>query len=66
MTDFVLDQYELLYQLYCRDRALVPPGRLLELRFDQLDARPLEVLAGVYRSFGCAGCLLGPGAGSSC
>ena len=52
VTDFVLDQYEELYRLYRRDRALVPPGRLLELRFSELDASPLEVLRGVYRHFG--------------
>jgi hypothetical protein len=52
MTDFILDQYEELYRLYCRDRGLVPPGRLLELRFRDLDEDPIAVLQRVYDAFG--------------
>ncbi len=52
MTDFILDQYEELYRLYCRDRGMVPPGRLLELRFGDLDEDPIAVLRRVYDTFG--------------
>lgn len=54
MTDFILDQYEELYRLYCRDRGLVPPGRLLELSFRDLEEDPIAVLRRVYDAFGCA------------
>lgn len=37
------------------DRALVPPGRLHELSFQELDSEPLRALQRLYEAFGWVG-----------
>lgn len=54
MTNFIIDQYELLYDLYSEDRNLIPKGNLIEIGFEDLEAKPIESLQRVYRSFGWA------------
>lgn len=49
---FVLDQFELLHETYQADRALIPPGRLVELAFAELDADPVAAMRRVYRELG--------------
>ncbi|KAK2075756.1 hypothetical protein QBZ16_001497 [Prototheca wickerhamii] len=49
---FVLDQFELLHETYQADRALIPPGRLVELGFAELDADPVAAMRRVYRELG--------------
>ena len=49
---FVLDQFELLHETYQTDRALIPPGRLVELGFAELDADPVAAMRRVYRELG--------------
>ncbi|KAG2423478.1 hypothetical protein HYH02_015320 [Chlamydomonas schloesseri] len=51
-NDFIMDQYELMYSSYASRRAAVPPGRLVELGFGELEADPLAALGRVYEAFG--------------
>ena len=55
MTEFILHQYELLFENYLADRSLVPQGNLLELSFRELDADPLKEIEKIYDHFGWAG-----------
>ncbi|KAG2483954.1 hypothetical protein HYH03_017200 [Edaphochlamys debaryana] len=52
INDFIMDQYDLLHGSYLAERHLVPPGRLLELPFAELEADPLGALGRVYEAFG--------------
>ncbi|PNW79539.1 hypothetical protein CHLRE_08g358547v5 [Chlamydomonas reinhardtii] len=47
-----MDQYERMYSSYVRHRAAVPPGRLVEVGFAQLEADPVAALERVYTAFG--------------
>ncbi|KAA0585820.1 sulfotransferase (plasmid) [Azospirillum oryzae] len=44
----VLDLYPAMMARFDRDRALLPPGRLVEIRYDRFVADPLETLGEVY------------------
>ncbi|MBY6263761.1 sulfotransferase [Azospirillum sp. 412522] len=44
----VLDLYPAMMARFDRDRALLPPGRLVEIRYDRFVADPLETLGGIY------------------
>lgn len=44
----VFSNLERMYAAYERDRELVPPGRLAELRYEDLVANPMDALRGVY------------------
>lgn len=44
----VLDLYPAIMARFDRDRALLPPGRLVEIRYDRFIADPLETLCHVY------------------
>lgn len=48
----VLDLYPAMMARFDRDRALLPPGRLAEIRYDRFAADPLETLAEVYDGLG--------------
>ncbi|WP_247882156.1 sulfotransferase [Azospirillum sp. TSH100] len=45
----VLDLYPAMMARFDRDRALLPPGRLVEIRYDRFVANPLKTLAEVYK-----------------
>ena len=49
VDDYVLDLYERMYTAYLRDRELIAPGRLFELRYEDLLENPLERVAAMYR-----------------
>jgi hypothetical protein len=49
---WVVDAYRLLMTKYLDDRKRIPAGRLVEIRYEDLDARPLEVLSEVYGGLG--------------
>lgn len=44
----VLEMYELVMDRYLAERSLIPPDNLVEVAYDDLDARPLEVLSTIY------------------
>lgn len=48
VKDYVLDMFERLFDAYERDRSLVPPGRLAEMRYEDLTADPLARLEALY------------------
>ena len=52
VTDFILEQYTLLFSRYMADRDLVPVGRLHELSFDDLESDPIAALREIYSKFG--------------
>ena len=52
ITDFILDQYDVLFSRYMVDRCLVPEGRLHELSFDELESDPIASLRDIYYKFG--------------
>ncbi|PSC74347.1 P-loop containing nucleoside triphosphate hydrolase [Micractinium conductrix] len=55
VTDFILDQYELLHRTYTADRALILPGRLVKVSFAELDGSPLGTLRRIYSGLGLEG-----------
>jgi len=48
----ILDTYRALLQRYLSQRALVPPGQLVELRYASLRTEPVATLTGVYDGLG--------------
>jgi hypothetical protein len=51
----VLEVYERLMRRFLTDRRLIPPGNLVEVRFEDLEAAPLEELRRVYEGLGLPG-----------
>jgi hypothetical protein len=48
VDSLVLDLYPAMMARFDRDRALLRPGRLVEIRYDRFVADPLKTLAEVY------------------
>ncbi|MFN7954265.1 MAG: sulfotransferase [bacterium] len=55
IEELVLAIYDRLMRKYLAERASIPPGQLTEVRYEELEARPLEELARVYGELGLAG-----------
>jgi omega-hydroxy-beta-dihydromenaquinone-9 sulfotransferase len=55
VDEVILSWYTELFALFERDRDLIPAGALHELKFEDLEARPKEVLAEVYEALGLPG-----------
>lgn len=55
LPGIVLDFYQRLMQRYFDDARLIAPGRLSEVRFEQLEARPLKELERIYGELGLEG-----------
>ena len=51
----VLRFYKKLLRAYLRDRSAIPPGRLVEVRFEDLETEPLEQLRRVYEELSLPG-----------
>jgi hypothetical protein len=51
ITEWILWQYEHLYDRYMAARALIRPSHHMEIAFAELDASPLQVLRRVYEHF---------------
>ncbi len=49
LRDYVFDVFEQIFEAYERDRALIPPGRLVESRYEELVADPKGTLRRIYR-----------------
>ena len=47
---FILQFYPQLMQQYLNDRVLIPPGRLVEVRFEDLEADPLAEARRIYQA----------------
>jgi hypothetical protein len=52
MSEYVLSTLTRMYEAYERDLALVPADRLVEVRYEDLAERPLEVIERIYRGLG--------------
>jgi hypothetical protein len=52
---FILRFYPELLQRFLVDRALIPPGHLVEVRYEDLEEQPLEQMRRVYESLGLPG-----------
>jgi len=52
LEDRVLTRYRRMYEAYLSDRTAVPPGRLVEIAYDDLDQDPLGTLAAMYEKLG--------------
>lgn len=51
----VLDVYERCFKIYERDKLLIPPGRLSEVRFEDFEQDPLLHLERIYGEIGLGG-----------
>jgi omega-hydroxy-beta-dihydromenaquinone-9 sulfotransferase len=51
----VLENYERMMARYLEERALVPAGRLMEVRYEDLVEDPLPVMQGIYEGLGLPG-----------
>jgi hypothetical protein len=49
VDEVILSWYEDLFALFERDRGLIPPGDLSELRFEDLEKSPRDCLARIYQ-----------------
>jgi hypothetical protein len=48
LEEHVLDNLVRMYEAFERDRELIPPGRLVEIRYEDLVSNPREELRAVY------------------
>ena len=55
VDEIIMSWYTELLRLLVRDRPLIPAGQLVEVRYDDLAARPVETLAGIYQGLGLPG-----------
>lgn len=49
---WVLSAYRALMTKYIEDRKRIPPGHLIEVAYEDLDERPLDVLPAIYEALG--------------
>lgn len=55
IEELVLRFYEQLMRKYLAEKALIPPGRLVEVRYEELEAAPFDELRRVYDGLGLPG-----------
>ena len=51
IQEFILRQFEILWQRYENGRKLLRPDQLIEVSFDDLSTRPLETVQAIYSHF---------------
>lgn len=51
IEQFVSKRYEWIFEKWFKDRDMIPPENLIELRHEDITARPLELVEQVYRKF---------------
>jgi omega-hydroxy-beta-dihydromenaquinone-9 sulfotransferase len=52
LDEWVLRQYRTMYEVFFEERKLIPQGKLVEVRFEQLEEDPLGQLRHVYAVLG--------------
>lgn len=52
IVEYVLSTFERMFAVYERDRYLIPDGRLVEVRYEDVIADPKGTLSGIYRGLG--------------
>ena len=55
LEERILLWYMDLFSLFERDRELIPDGALYEMKFEELEARPLQELEALYKTLGITG-----------
>ncbi len=55
VDNMIFSWYEELFRLYERDRVLIPPGNLHELKFEDLESDPIDTLRVMYDCLGLPG-----------
>jgi omega-hydroxy-beta-dihydromenaquinone-9 sulfotransferase len=55
VDELILSWYVELFSLFERDRGLIPEGSLYEMKFEDLEAEPIETLRGMYHGLGISG-----------
>ncbi|MEC9368876.1 MAG: sulfotransferase [Pseudomonadota bacterium] len=55
IDEFVFSTFERVYRAYERDRGLIPPGRLVEISYEDLAANPKAVLKDIYERLDLGG-----------
>jgi omega-hydroxy-beta-dihydromenaquinone-9 sulfotransferase len=55
VDELILSQYEELFTLLERDKGIIPAGSYHEMKFEDLEAKPLETLQVMYDSLGLSG-----------
>jgi omega-hydroxy-beta-dihydromenaquinone-9 sulfotransferase len=55
IDEIILEWYTELFDLFERDRCLIPQGALHEIRFEDLDENPVGTMAGIYDGLGLEG-----------
>jgi hypothetical protein len=53
--DRIIATYIEMFDAYFEERALIPPGRLHEVSFEELECEPLRVVESIYGSLGLSG-----------
>jgi len=49
---WIVHAYRLQMEKYLEERSRIPPGHLIEIRYEDLDARPISTLEEIYKSLG--------------
>lgn len=52
VEEFVSRRYELIFEKWLIDKDLIPPENLIELRHEDIIARPMEIVEKIYQQFG--------------
>ncbi len=55
VDEIILSWYEELFALFDRDRRLIPQGALHEMKFEDLEQRPLDALSALYEELSLPG-----------
>ena len=50
LDEHVFSTFARMYEVFQRDRELIPPGQLCEIRYEDLVAQPLEQMERVYKN----------------
>ena len=51
VEEFISRRFQLILQKWLQDRSLIPEGNLIELRHEDIIARPMDIIESVYRQF---------------
>ena len=52
LEEYVIDTMDLLYRDFFAEQAMLPPGRLSQVRYEDLALRPIDEVGRVYRELG--------------
>ncbi len=55
VDEFIFSWYVQLFSLFERDRQLIPPDSLYEIKFEDLEAKPIETMNDMYAGLGLQG-----------